>query len=185
MTSFTNEVFRGDNENLVDHLIFSCNEHKTRKPLEGIFGRELKPYFDSGNEDITENGRKTVSCGSPPKSSSSKVAINKRATPSKTKTQKRAARNSHDGHASTVGEISPARPDEPRVLCVVTPKVKAVNYAAACPGFFSSPKPNDIPLPSKAFMAKAGLLLPSLSTLSKDTVAVRPSDFYSVPVAAA
>jgi len=174
MTSFTNEVFRGDNENLVDHLIFSCNEHKNRKPLEGIYGRELKPYFDSGNEEFTEHSRKTASCGSPPKTVSIKASSIRRTTPSKAKAQRFTTRTSHDGFASTVVEASPKRNEAPRAFGVVTPSNKASTYIAACPGFFSSPKPNDVPLPSKGFLAKAGLLLPSpLSSMSGDVVAVR------------
>ncbi|KAG1656023.1 hypothetical protein FOA52_005651 [Chlamydomonas sp. UWO 241] len=37
-------MFRGDNEELLDHLIFACHEHKTKAPLDG-FGRVLQPYF--------------------------------------------------------------------------------------------------------------------------------------------
>lgn len=44
------QVFRGDHEDLVDHLIFASNEHKMRtQPMAG-FGRELQPFFTPGEE---------------------------------------------------------------------------------------------------------------------------------------
>jgi hypothetical protein len=40
----SSSMFRGDNEELLDHLLFACHEHKSKPMMEG-FGRALTPYF--------------------------------------------------------------------------------------------------------------------------------------------
>ena len=40
-------VFRGDNEELLDHLLVACHGHKMNKPLESC-GRDLVPFFAPG-----------------------------------------------------------------------------------------------------------------------------------------
>lgn len=51
-------IFRGDNEDLIDHLIFASHEHKLKMPLKG-FGRELVPFFAPGEDlaPLTNNAR--------------------------------------------------------------------------------------------------------------------------------
>lgn len=46
-------LFRGDHEDLVDHLLFSCHRHKLKAPGSG-FGRPLVPYFSDAAMVVTD-----------------------------------------------------------------------------------------------------------------------------------
>jgi len=131
-------IFRGDNDILVDHLIFASNKKILNEPNANIFGRALQPYFADGEDFAPVTHRKFQSAGSPPKSSSK---------------QAKGLKNCPSGpfqKTSLDGSVTPTQAASP-----------------GCPGFFSSPKPIDVPMPTARFLSKASGLgsSPETSTL--------------------
>jgi hypothetical protein len=175
----------------VDHLIFASNVHKLpKKPVEGVFGRELQPFQFDESVPFPLNNRKTASCGSPPRA-------NNKPRGQATRTAANASR-ANDSSAAANKPVSPsisshARPQAERAsnnnnspLSGSPPaqtQGRRASTSAACPAYFSSPKPADVPMPTMGFLAKA-------TTTAASVMVAEPAystqiGFFPVPVAAA
>ena len=184
-------IFRGDNDILVDHLVFASHQHKNATAVEGVFGRALTPYFAEGEDlrpipnrwgaDRTESSmhdvdvsnvahladerantvpfRQFQSAGSPPRSSSQVKSLK---TPPP-QASKRSSKTSRDGTPSSA---------------------RSQKVVPSCPGFFSSPRPNEVPMPSRMFMAKATANASACKMPSAAPTTVFTAGF-SMPMAAA
>lgn len=158
-------VFRGDNEELLDHLLLACHGHKMNKPLESC-GRDLVPFFAPG--ESLEPNQVTRSCGSPPRASSNNNNNNKKsrkASPTAVKAGRDASvLSSLSGPASPVSysPIAQAAQAGSKRINANHAKVNSLAKTPSCPGHFSSPKPTDIPLPSTGFLCKA-LVVPIMA----------------------
>jgi hypothetical protein len=157
----SSSMFRGDNEELLDHLLFACHEHKSKPTMEG-FGRALTPYF-AEDQGPVPCGRQHQSCGSPPQQRSMMASAKKHS--------RKASHASHgNGQRSLSSDEMERAPPAPRthksgggggagspLIKSYNPRVSAPG-TPACPAFFSSPKPDAIPMPSFAFINKAGAI---------------------------
>mmetsp|Transcript_36319 Transcript_36319/g.78319 ORF Transcript_36319/g.78319 Transcript_36319/m.78319 type:complete len:197 (+) Transcript_36319:176-766(+) len=164
-------IFRGDNEELLDNLIYACHEHKANKPLEG-FGRELEPFFKPGEElgplptatNKQNSNRKQPPCGSPTSSAGSRSA--------KSKGNKQSRKQSAGGSFDLMMPDQSIKTSQPVAAPKRTASAKRStspkshgslssspgSSIAACPAFFSSPKPDAVPMPTFAFLNKAATI---------------------------
>eukprot|EP00195_Chlamydomonas_chlamydogama_P008311 CAMPEP_0202907250 /NCGR_PEP_ID=MMETSP1392-20130828/41829_1 /ASSEMBLY_ACC=CAM_ASM_000868 /TAXON_ID=225041 /ORGANISM="Chlamydomonas chlamydogama, Strain SAG 11-48b" /LENGTH=197 /DNA_ID=CAMNT_0049596063 /DNA_START=219 /DNA_END=812 /DNA_ORIENTATION=+ len=162
------KTFRGDHEGLIDHLLEVCHEHKTRPSAEYTgFGRELVPYF-SEEQPLpmdASNRRKPVEANSPQRLQKGRKNSppTARASSARDFPSRRAAKTS-----DFTCEVSSARfPSSPistggRKSADVSPPPRSVFMgssppagAAVCPGIFSSPKPETLPMPTTGLLKRA------------------------------
>lgn len=176
-------VFRGDHEDLLDHLVSACHEHKANKPMPG-FGRELVPFFGPG-EDVTPLPvRSYASCGNTFSSSPRSVQRTKNPKYRKgclAEAQMSACNSGSDLRNQTGGRVHQKYQNLQRISvscasesdlsisspifassvqdsvssCASLTSLASSPHAAACPGFFSSPTPAAIPMPTLGFLTKA------------------------------
>lgn len=152
-------VFRGDNEELLDHLLVACHGHKMNKPLESC-GRDLVPFFAPG--ESLEPHQVTRSCGSPPRANANSKKARK-ASPTAVKASRDATvMTSLSGPASPVSYSPIAQAAQAGSKRINAAKANSIAKTPSCPGHFSSPKPTDIPLPSTGFLCKA-LVVPIMA----------------------
>ncbi|GLC34936.1 hypothetical protein PLESTB_001180200 [Pleodorina starrii] len=171
------QKFKGDSSELLDKLVEVCNSVKPVSNAK-VVERELQPFCFDNAPPLPKAGPRSPPKGRSPRSSPPKQQkASGASSPGQRKMQSASSaspprRGSLDSAAHRTPKQQPlpskshfmsleSAEDLVRVLrgtTNMTPQPSSSASARACPGFFSSPRPCDIPMPTNTLLVKATLV---------------------------
>ncbi|KAG2485243.1 hypothetical protein HYH03_016029 [Edaphochlamys debaryana] len=166
-------MFKGDADGLVDDLVAACAAPRQMAASRPLRERELTPFSFEDAPPLPKAAARSPPQGrspraSPPKQqkTSGSPGRSNKAAPS---TASSSGRGSMDGRAAhrmpkqqpSAAHFQSLDDELVRVLRGSMPAQQlpaSASKVSACPGFFTSPRPSDIPMPTMCLLGKATLV---------------------------